>query len=164
MNGLKITTPTDCEVVLSRVFDAPSDLVFNALTQPELLPRWYGPAGWTLEVCDIDLQVGGKWRFVLRRPDGKRIGQRGVYREIVPGQRLVNTESWEDWDPGETLVTTILAEENGRTRYTSTILFPSLEVRDIVVKGGLEDSAAESYDRLEELMGAMSRAESRSGS
>ena len=154
MNGLQITTPTECEVVLSRVFDAPTDLVFDALTQPDLLRRWYGPAGWTLEVCDIDLQVGGKWRFVLRRPDGKMIGQYGVYREIVPGRRLVNTESWEDWDPGETLVTTTLAEENGRTIFTSTMLFPSREVRDTVVKGGLEHSAADIYDRLEELLKA----------
>ena len=91
---LQVTTPTDREIVMTRVFDAPRHLVFDALTKPELLARWYGPRGWTLVVCEIDLRVGGAWRFVPRRPDGKEIGQRGVYREIVRPERIVHTESW----------------------------------------------------------------------
>ena len=75
---LTITTPTDREVVLTRVFDAPANLVFAALTQPAWLQRWYGPAGWSLVVCEIDLKVGGAWHFVVQRPDGKKIGQLGV--------------------------------------------------------------------------------------
>ena len=152
---VRITTPSDREVVLTRVFDAPGMLVFDALTKPELLRRWYGPNGWSLDVCDIDLRVGGAWRFVVRRPDGKAFGQRGVYREIVPGARLVNTESWEDWDPGETLVTTVLTEKAGKTTFSSTMLFPSKEVRDVVVKGGLQSGAAESYDTLEGVLASL---------
>ena len=150
--ALTITTPTDREVVLTRVFDAPRALVFEALTTPALLARWYGPIDWTLAVCDIDLRVGGAWRFVVKRPDGKAIGQRGVYNEIVPGERLVYSESWEDWDAGETLVTTMLTERNGITTFSSTILFPSREVRDTVVKSGLERSASQSYDKLADVL------------
>jgi uncharacterized protein YndB with AHSA1/START domain len=122
--------------------------VFEALTTPALLARWYGPVDWTLDVCDIDLRVGGKWRFVVKRPDGKAIGQKGIYREIVPGERLVYSESWEDWAAGETLVTTTPTEHNGTTTFSSTILFPSKEVRDTVVKSGLKRGAAQSYDKL----------------
>src|SRR5262245_55242787 len=122
MNGkpnLTITTPSVREVAMTREFDASPTLVFDALTKPEILKRWYGRVGWTMTVCDIDLKVGGKWRFVTRQPSGKEIGQFGVYQEIVPGERLVNTEAWEDWDAGETLVTTVLAEQNGKTIYTT---------------------------------------------
>ena len=134
--------------MLTRVLDAAPGLVFDALTRPELLKLWYGPSGWSFDVCEIDLKVGGRWHFVSRRPDGKKIGQLGVYREIVPGERLVNTESWEDWDAGETLVTTVLTGHDGKTTLTSTILFPSQEVRDTVLKSGLEHGAKETYDKL----------------
>jgi uncharacterized protein YndB with AHSA1/START domain len=149
---LKVATPSDREVELTRIFAAPRHLVFDALTKPELLRKWYGPAGWTLDVCEVDLKVGGAWRFVVRRPDGKAIGQKGFYREIVPGERIVNTESWEDWDAGECLVTTVLDEKNGQTTFTSTILFPSQVVRDTVVKAGLEHSAASSYIKLDQFL------------
>ena len=89
---LQVTTPSERELVMTRVFDAPRNLVFDALTKPELIRRWYGPRGWSLAVCEIDLRVDGAWRFVSRRPDGKEIGQRGVYREIVRPERIVNTE------------------------------------------------------------------------
>jgi len=151
---LTITTPTDREVLLTRVFDAPATLVFDALTQPEWLKRWYGPTGWLLVVCEIDLRVGGAWHFVSRRPDGKQIGQLGVYREIVKPERIVNTEQWEDWDAGETLVTTVLTERGGKTRFQSTILFPSQEVRDTVLKAGLEHGAEDEYNRLAEALAA----------
>ena len=152
INTLIVTTPSDREVTLTRSFNAPCDLVFQALTQPDLLKRWYGPAGWSLIVCDIDLRVGGAWHFVVSRPDGKKIGQLGVYQEIDQPTRIVNTENWEDWDAGECLVTTVLTETDGRTTFQSTILFPSQEVRDIVVKAGLEHGAAESYAKLDELL------------
>jgi uncharacterized protein YndB with AHSA1/START domain len=150
--AVTLTTPTDRELVLTRVFDAPSRLVFEALTRPELLKRWYGPAGWSLELCEIDLQVGGRWRFVIRKPDGKAVGQRGVYREVVPAERIVNTEAWEDWDAGEMLVTTVLVERDGRTTFTSTTLFPSREVRDTLLESGMADHADELYDQLARLL------------
>jgi uncharacterized protein YndB with AHSA1/START domain len=150
--SLTIATPTDRDVVLTRLFDAPRDLVFDALTTPDLLKRWYGPAGWSLSSCEIDLRVGGRWRFVVRRPDGKGIGQHGVYCEVARPERLVNTESWEDWDAGETLVMTVLTELDGKTMYTSTVRFPSREVRDKVVAAGLQRGVSESYDKLAEVL------------
>jgi len=153
--ALEISTPTAREVVLKRIFDAPRQLVFEALTTPELLKRWYGPKGWTLILCEIDLKVGGRWHFVVERPDGKKIGQKGIYHEVSSPERLVNTESWEDWDPGETLVTTTLFEADGKTTLTSTSLFPSQEVRDTILKSGLDEGAKESYNRLAELLAAL---------
>ena len=150
--SVTLTTPNDRELVLTRVFDAPRELVFEALTTPALLKRWYGPAGWTLEVCEIDLRVGGAWRYVTRKPDGKAVGQRGVYREIVPGERLVHTESWEDWDAGEMLVTTVLTEQDGRTTFTSTTRVPSQEVRDTLIQSGMADQAGAVYDQLAQLL------------
>jgi uncharacterized protein YndB with AHSA1/START domain len=150
----KVTLPTDTEVVVTRQFDAPRGMVFDALTKPDLLRRWYGPEGWSLDVCDIDLEVGGTWRIVLRRPDGKAIGQKGVYQEIVRPERIVHTESWEDWDPGETLVTVTLIEHAGKTTLTSRMRFPSRDVRDIVVKNGLDKNLNQTYDKLADLLRA----------
>src|SRR5258708_3670408 len=129
---LEITTPTPLETVLTRTFDAPRRLVFEALTRPELLARWYGPRGWSLAVCEIDLRIGGAFRLVSHRPDGKDVGQRGIYREIVAPERLVHTETWEDWDAGDVLVTTTLVEQGGTTLLTSIVRYPSQEVRDII--------------------------------
>src|SRR2546428_9607982 len=117
---LKVTTPTEREIVLTRVFNAPRSLVFDALTRPELLKRWFGPRGWSLVVCEVDLRVGGAWRFVLRGPDGKDMGIGGVYREIVRPERSVHTESFDDY-PGESIVTTVLVEDRGRTTLTGTV-------------------------------------------
>ena len=151
---LKVTTPTDREIVLTRVFDAPRHLVFEAFTKPELLKRWYGPRGWSLATCEVDLKVGGGFRFVLRGPDGQEMGMRGVYREIVPPERTVHMESFDDY-PGESQVTTVLVEQGGQTTLRATILYPSQEVRDIVIKTGMEHGAAETYDKLAELLPAL---------
>jgi uncharacterized protein YndB with AHSA1/START domain len=148
---LKVTTPTDREVVLTRVFDAPRRMVFDAFTKPELLKRWFGPRGWSLVVCEIDLKVGGAFRFVLRGPDGRDMGMRGVYRELAPPERSVHVESFDDF-PGESQVTTLLVEQGGKTTLTATVLYPSQEVRDAVIQSGMEHGAAESYDKLAELL------------
>jgi len=149
---LKVTTPTDREIVMTRVFDAPRELVFEAFTKPELLTRWFGPHGWSLVVCEVDVRVGGTFRFVLRGPDGKDMGMRGVYREIVAPERSVHMESFDDY-PGESQVTTVLSENDGKTTLTVTVLYHSKEVRDIVINSGMEHGAAESYDKLAELLG-----------
>lgn len=148
---LQVTTPTDREVVLTRIFDAPRNLVFDAFSKPELLKRWFGPRGWSLTVCEVDFRVGGSWRFVLRSPDGKEMGMRGVYLEIVPPERSVHTESFDDY-PGESQVTALFTEQAGKTTLTATVLYPSREVRDIVIQSGMEHGAAESYDKLAELL------------
>ena len=151
---LKVTTPMDREIVLTRVFDAPRTLVFEALTTGEVLRRWFGPRGWSLEVCEVDLKVGGSWRFVLRGPDGTEMGMSGVYREIVPPERMVHTESYDDY-PGESVVTTVLVEQGGKTTLTATIRYPSQDVRDAVLDSGMEHGAAECHDKLAELLASM---------
>jgi uncharacterized protein YndB with AHSA1/START domain len=148
---LQVTTPSDREIVLTRVFDAPRRMVFDAFSKPELLKRWFGPRGWSLVVCDVDLRVGGSFRFVMRGPDGKDMGMRGVYREIVAPERSVHMESFDDF-PGESQVTAVLVEKDGKTTLTATILYASKEIRDAVVKSGMEHGAAESYDKLAELL------------
>jgi uncharacterized protein YndB with AHSA1/START domain len=152
---VEITTPTDRETMLTRVFDAPRNLVFDALTKPDLLKRWYGLPGWSMVICEVDFKVGGAFRFVSRRENGKDVGQRGVYREIVPPGRIVNTEWWEDWNPGECLVTTVLVEQGGRTTLTSTTLYPSQEVRDTILDSGLKPGASALYDKLAELLASL---------
>ena len=148
---LHVTTPGEREIVLTRVFDAPRQLVFDALTRPELLERWFGPHGYSLAVCEVDLRVGGKWRFVVRGPDGTDMGMSGVYREISPPERLVNTEAFDDY-PGDSVITTVLTEQDGRTTLTATCEYESQEIRDAVIASGMEHGAAESYDRLAELL------------
>ena len=148
---LQVTTPSDREVVLTRVFDAPRHLVWDAFSKPELLRRWFGPRGWSLVVCEVDLRVGGGFRFVLRGPDGTEMGMRGVYRELVPPERSVHAESFDDY-PGESLVTAVFVEQGGKTTLTATVLYSSKEVRDAVILSGMEHGAAESYDKLAELL------------
>ena len=149
--SLQVTTPTDREIVMTRVFDAPRRLVYDAFTKPDLLRRWFGPRGWALVTCEVDLRVGGSFRFVLGGPDGRELGMRGVYRELVPPERSVHIESFDDY-PGESLVTSVLVEQRGKTTLTVTILYPSREVRDAVIQSGMEHGAAESYDKLAELL------------
>lgn len=148
---LKVTLPSDREVTLTRVFDAPRDMVFDAFSKPELLKRWFGPRGWSLAVCEVDLRVGGGFRFVLRDSDGREMGMRGVYREIKRPERSVHMESFDDY-PGESQVTSVFTEQDGKTTFTATVLYPSQEVRDAVIKSGMEYGAAECYDKLAELL------------
>ena len=149
------TTPSDREIVMMRVVDAPRELVFTVWTKPEHLPRWMlGPQGWIMPVCEIDLRPGGAWHFVWRQPDGTEMGMRGVYQEIVPPERLVSTESWGgDWP--ETLNTLVLSEEDGKTTITSRVLYPSKEARDAALKTGMQEGASESFDRLAEYLATM---------
>ncbi|HEX2135586.1 MAG TPA: SRPBCC family protein [Microvirga sp.] len=151
---LKIAARTDRDIVLTRVFDAPRSLIFDAWTTPGLLQRWFsGPPGWSLAVCDIDPRVGGSYRFVWRGPDGAEMGMCGIYREIVPSERLVATESFDrPWYPGEALVTTDLIEHGGKTTLTTTVLYESREARDTVINSGMEHGVAANYDRLEALL------------
>ena len=148
---LKVTLPSDCEVLLTRVFDAPRELVWQAFTKPQLLKRWFGPRGWSLVECEVDLRVGGGWRYVMQGPEGQKMGMRGVYREIVPPERSVHVESFDDY-PGESVVNAVFTEEGGKTTMNATVRYPSKEVRDTVVRMGMEHGAAESYDKLAELL------------
>ena len=151
---LKVTTPSEREVAMTRIFEAPRHLVFEAWTKPELVKRWlYGPEDWRLAVCEMDLRVGGAARFVWRHGDGKEMGMSGVFREIAPPDRLVFNEIWdEDWTGGEALNTIVFTEHAGRTTLTQTVLYSSREARDGALKTGMEHGAAVSYDRLAELL------------
>ncbi|MBA3384650.1 MAG: SRPBCC family protein [Actinobacteria bacterium] len=151
---LQVTTPSEREIAMTRVFDAPRGLVFDAWTKPELLKRWLGVRnGWSLAVCEVDLGVGGAYRFVWRGPDGAEMGMGGVYREIVAPERLVSTEKFDDpWYPGEALDTIVLVEENGKTTATTTVLYESQEIRDAVLESGMARGVGESYDVLAELL------------
>jgi uncharacterized protein YndB with AHSA1/START domain len=141
-------TPSDREIVITRVVDAPRSLVFDAWTKPEHVPNWMlGPQDWTMPVCEIDLRPGGAWHFVWRRGDGTEMEMHGEYREVSPPERLVSTESWGgDWP--ETLNTVELSEEDGKTTITCTVLYPSKEARDAALETGMKEGMSGSYDRL----------------
>lgn len=156
--GLQVATPTDREIVLTRTFDAPRRLVFAAWTEPELLRQWYGARGWNLVECEVDLRVGGTWRFVSRGPDGAEMGQAGVYREVARPDRLVYTESFDNQSyPGESLVTHVLVERAEQTTLTSTVLYPSPEAREIVLRYPMRRGVAESFERLDDVLASLRR-------
>jgi len=145
---LIITTPSEREVVMTRVFDAPRPLVFEAFTSPDLLPRWLEAPGRAMTVCEIDLRAGGAYRFVWSGQGRTDVGSYGVYREVLAPERIVRTEAWVDWDAGEVLVTTEFAEERQQTTVTIRALFPSREIRDAVLEAGMKSGAVANYDRL----------------
>jgi uncharacterized protein YndB with AHSA1/START domain len=154
----QVTTPSDREIVMTRLFDAPRHLVFEAMTKPEHVRRWWGILDdqHSVIVCEIDLRPGGAWRFVGKGPHGEAAFH-GVHREIAPPDRLVFTEIFEPFPDVESLVTTVFTEENGKTRITVTCLYPTLEVRDMVIGTGMAKGAAISYDRLEDVVTELQR-------
>ena len=150
------TTPSDLEIGMTRVFDAPRELVYQAYTDPNHVPHWWGPRRMTTTVNTMDVRPGGAWRVVQRDPEGNEYGFRGEYREVVPPERLVYTFEFEGM-PGHILVETVTFEEqDGKTTRTSTALFDSVEDRDGMLESGMESGAIESWDRLEELLGRLS--------
>ena len=154
---LKVTTPTDREIVITRVFDAPRNLIFDCMSKPELVRRWLlGPPGYTMPVCEIDFRVGGSYRYVWRGPDGSEMGMGGVYREIVPSERIVQTELFDqDWTGGETVGTAQLTQHGSRTTLTITELYSSKEARDGALRTGMTEGMEAGYDRLAELLTSM---------
>jgi uncharacterized protein YndB with AHSA1/START domain len=146
-----ITAQGDREIVVTRVFDAPRRLVFDAYTKPELVKRWLlGPDGWSMPVCEIDLRAGGKYRYVWRNDsDGREMGMGGVYQEVVAPDRIVATEKFDEaWYPGEAVGRIVLVEQNGKTTLTQTILYDSRETRDAVLRSPMQTGLAASYDKL----------------
>ncbi len=152
--SLKITTPSDREIAMTRVFDAPRRLVYEAYTKPELLKRWLGVHnGWTLAVCEIDLKVGGTYRYVWRHPDGMEMGMRGVYQELIPSERVVATEKFDQpWYEGEAVGTVTFDEQDGKTTLTMTILYASKDIRDAVLQSPMEQGVASGFNKLAELL------------
>jgi uncharacterized protein YndB with AHSA1/START domain len=154
---MKVATQGDREVVITRHFDAPRSLVWDAHTRPELVKRWLlGPPGWTMPVCEIDLRVGGKYRYVWRSQDGTEMGMGGVHREIVAPERLVTTQLFDqDWTGGEALGTLVLTERDGKTTLTNTVRYTSNAARTAVLQTPMEQGMGAGYDRLEEVLATL---------
>ncbi len=156
-DSYQVSTPSDREIRLTRLFDAPRALVFEAMTRPEHVARWWGclGEGYSVPVCEIDLRPGGAWRFVNRTPGGEEAEFYGEYREVSPPDRLVFTEIFAPFPDSGSVVTAVYTEEAGKTRLTVTARYPSLEVRDLVIGSGMEKGAGISYDRLEDLVASL---------
>jgi uncharacterized protein YndB with AHSA1/START domain len=163
-DSFKATTPSDREICLTRLFDAPRALVFEAMTKPEHVREWWGrlTPEHSVTACEIDLRPGGAWRFVGRGPSGEYAFY-GVYREVAPPERLVFTEIFAPFPDVESVVSSTFTEENGKTRMTATCVYPSMEVRDMVMATGMATGAGISYDRLEDLVATLQLQKSSQG-
>jgi uncharacterized protein YndB with AHSA1/START domain len=151
-SALKVTTPTEREIVMTRVFDAPRDLVFEAHSSCEHMSNWWGPRAYKFVSCEFDFRPGGTWRIVHGGPDGEEYGFRGEFREIVRPERIVWTFEFEGM-PGHVSVETLtLDEHDGKTTLTGTSVFDSVEDRDGMLESGMESGASESMDRLDEYL------------
>ncbi|MFO1183403.1 MAG: SRPBCC family protein [Bauldia sp.] len=157
---LKVTTKGEREIVMTRVFDAPRQLLFDALTKPDLVRRWLlGPDGWTMPVCEIDLRVGGAYRYVWEKAgSGERMGMRGVYKDIAIPARIVSTERFDEpWYPGDALGMIVLTENNGKTKLVQTVAYQSAAARAMVLKTPMADGVSAGYDRLAALLAEMAK-------
>jgi uncharacterized protein YndB with AHSA1/START domain len=152
---LVTTLPSELEIVMTRVFDAPRRLVFEAHSKPEHIKQWWGPRGFVVTSCEMDFRPGGAWRIIHRGPDGQDYAFRGEFREIAPPERIVQTFEFEG-APGHISVETLtMVEHAGRTTLTSRSVFDSVEARDAMLNSGMEGGAAEALDRLEEYLPAL---------
>jgi len=158
-DSYQVTTPSECEIRLTRLFDAARQLVFEVMTKPEHVRRWWGQLGegYSVPVCEIDLRVGGTWRFVNHHPQGDAAFH-GEYLEIAAPERLVFTEIFEAFPDTVSVVTSVLSDEGGKTRLTATVRYPSQEVRDMVMSTGMARGAGISYDRLEDVLAELQSA------
>ncbi|MFI5258461.1 MAG: SRPBCC family protein [Candidatus Limnocylindrales bacterium] len=159
-NRMALTLPSDKEIAVTRTFDAPRSLVFEAMIKCEHLSKWWGPRGYELAECSIDLRPGGAYRLVQRSPDGGVHPFKGVWREIAAPERLVFTQIYdvEPFSIHESVVTNVLTEHDGRTTLSQLIVFNSTEARDGMVASGMEWGATQSFERLDELLAGVSAA------
>lgn len=153
--GLTVTLQGDREVVLSRTFDAPRELVFTAISRPEHVARWWGPRRFTTEIVEMDFRVGGRWRFVQRDAESHEFAFSGEYRELAPPERVVQTFVFELFPDSVSVETAVLTEHEGKTTITVTVAYDSPETRAAVVASDMEAGAAESYERLAELVATL---------
>ena len=150
----KVTLPADDQIKVVREFDAPANLVYRAVTEPELVKRWWGARRGAMTVTEIDLRVGGKWRYVMDASNGQEVGFHGEFREIVPNERIVQTEAYEgipDPDESANVNTMTLVEADGRTTMEVLIQCINKESRDMQIASGMEEGMQESYDELEDV-------------
>jgi uncharacterized protein YndB with AHSA1/START domain len=150
----EVTLPTDDQIKVVREFDAPANLVYRAVTEPELVKRWWGARRGAMTVAEIDLRVGGKWRYVMDASNGQEVGFHGEFRDIVPNERIVQTEAYEgipDPDESANVNTMTLVEADGRTTMELLIQCVGKESRDMQIASGMEEGMQESYDDLEDV-------------
>jgi uncharacterized protein YndB with AHSA1/START domain len=155
----KVTLPTETQILITREFAAPKHLVYKALTTPELVKRWWNAKRGEVTIAEIDLRVGGKWRYVMAAEGGFEVAFHGQYREIVPNERIVTTEAYEgapNPDENATVNTVTLIEQNGRTTMTVLVQCPTKEVRDAIINSGMEAGMQDAYDLLEEVAVSLS--------
>jgi uncharacterized protein YndB with AHSA1/START domain len=151
-----VTLPTDEQILITREFDAPKHLVYRAWTTPELVKRWWSAKRGEVTIAEIDLRVGGRWRYLMVTPDGVEVGFHGEYREVVPNERIVSTEVYEGAPQGDgpeqgTLNTATFTEKDGRTTLTILVEAPSKELRDAIIESGMEDGLQDALDLLEQV-------------
>jgi uncharacterized protein YndB with AHSA1/START domain len=162
---LQITLPSDTEIKFTREFDAPPELVWEAMTKPEYVVRWWNcMEGYDMPVCEIDLRVGGKWRYLIVDQRGKEVGFHGEYREIVPPRRLVNTETFDPFPANETVISYAFEAAGQKTLLTALQQCGTKETRDAIIESGMEVGAALAYDLLEEVARGLANAAAASGS
>lgn len=152
--NLVVSAHGEREIVMTRMFNAPRALLFEAYTKPEFVRRWLlGPEGWSMPVCDMDLRVGGRYRYLWRHTDGREIGMSGVYKEIVVPERIVSIEAFDEpWYEGEGMGTTVFKEHQDKTMLTTTLLYGSRATRDAVLKSPMEGGVRMSFDRLANIL------------
>jgi uncharacterized protein YndB with AHSA1/START domain len=155
-NTLNITGQGDLEIVMERQFKAPATLVYDAYTKPELLRRWFGgPDGWSMTVCEVDLRVGGTYRFGMANAAGDTMGMSGIYKDLNRPDRMVNTERFDPpWGGSEQLITTDISEADGISTFRAVVLYETKEGRDGML-GAMTTGVAASYDRLEDLLAGL---------
>jgi uncharacterized protein YndB with AHSA1/START domain len=154
----KVTLPSDLEIQVTREFDAPRDVVFKAMTDPKLIPQWWGPRRATTIVDKMDVRPGGSWRFVSREAGGTENAFRGQYREIIPSEKIVQTFEWEPMAGHISVETATLTDlPDGRTLFTTRSVFSSKEDRDGMVQSGMESGLRETYERFDEVLASRVR-------
>ena len=153
----KVTLPADKEILITREFDAPREVVFKAMIDPELIPRWWGPRKYKTTVDKMEVRPGGAWRYITAEPDGRESAFRGEYREIVPNERIVQTFEWEPMAGHISVDSATFTEHDGRTLLTVRSTFASKEDRDGMVQSGMESGLRETHDRFAELLAELTR-------
>jgi uncharacterized protein YndB with AHSA1/START domain len=149
-----VTLPSDTQILITREFDAPKDLVYRACTEPELIAKWWSGQRGKVTSVEVDLRPGGRWRYVMLANEGFEVAFHGEYREIVPSERVVSTEVYEAPEAGDdngTLNTVTFVESRGRTTLTTLVDCPSVEVRDAIIGSGMEGGMQEAFDLLEQV-------------
>ena len=155
VGAMTLSLPSDREIVLTREFDAPRELVFEAHSKAEHMRQWWGPRKYEIPLCEIDFRPGGTWRMVHRGPDGEEFGFHGEYREIVAPEKIVWTFEFEGAPGNVSVETATFEERDGKTILTASAVYDSVEARDAMLQTGMEDGAAETYDRLAEYLATM---------